>query len=79
MYYDLLAQFSTVVETLSDRLLGRRVVVLTVVLFMLTLPLLGGDLRWINGIGIVALFLLFSLWLARNYVRRTNGPGAGPS
>lgn len=79
MYYDLLAQFCTVVETLSDRLLRRRVVVPTVVLFILTLPLLGGDLRWINGLGIVALFLLFSLWLARNYARRTNGPGARPS
>jgi uncharacterized membrane protein YeiB len=77
MYYDLLARFSAVVATLSDRLLRRRVVMPTVVLFILTLPL-GGDLRWISDIGIAALFLLFSLWLAMNYVRRTkNGPGAG--
>lgn len=76
MYYDLLARFSAVVGTLSDRLLRRRVVVPTVALFILTLPLLGGGLRWINGIGIMALFLLFALWLARNYVRRTSGPGA---
>ncbi|MBS1845881.1 MAG: hypothetical protein JST53_15815 [Actinobacteria bacterium] len=77
MYYDLLARFSTVVETLSDRLLRRTVVVPMVVLFILTLPLLGGDLGWVNGIGIMALFLLFTLWLARHYIRRTNGPGAG--
>ncbi len=79
MYYDLLARFSTMVATLSDRLLHRRVVVPTVVIFILTLALLGGDLRWINGIGIMAVFLLFSLWLARNYVRRTNDPNAGPN
>jgi hypothetical protein len=79
MYYDLLARFSTLVDALSDQLLRRRVVIPTVVFFVLTLPLLGGDLRCINAVGIVALFLLLSLWLATNYVRRTNGPGAGPS
>lgn len=76
MYYGLLAKFSTAVETLSERLLRRRIVIPTVALFILTLPLLGGELRWINGICIVALFLLLSLWLARNFLQRMNGPGA---
>jgi Ca2+/Na+ antiporter len=78
MYYDLLARFSALVAILADRLLRRKVVIPTVVLFILALPL-GGDLRWISGIVIVALFLLFSLWLASNYVRRTNADPEGSS
>ena len=76
MYYDLLARFSAAVEVLSDRLLRRRVVIPTVTFFVLAV-LLVGVLPWISAIGTVAVFLLFSLWLARNYVRRTNGPGTG--
>jgi Ca2+/Na+ antiporter len=79
MYYDLLARFSAIVGTLSDRLLHRRVVVPTIALFILTLPLLGGDFGWISGIFIVAVFLLFLLWLAANYVRRTSDRSAGPN
>jgi hypothetical protein len=76
VYYDLLANFANVVEVLSGRLLRRGVVAPTIVVFILALPFVGA-LWWISAVGAVALFLLFSLWLARNHLRRTNGPDAG--
>jgi len=76
MYYGMLARFSAVVDTWSGRLLRRSVVIPTAVLFLVALPL-GGVLRWISGMATVALFLLFLLWLARNFARRKHGPGAG--
>ncbi|MBS1893317.1 MAG: hypothetical protein JST59_18615 [Actinobacteria bacterium] len=76
MYYGLLARFSGIVEALSGRLLRREIVVPAVVLSVVAL-LLVGVLWWISAIGSIALFFLLVLWLSRNHLRRTNGPGAG--
>jgi hypothetical protein len=72
----MLARFSAVVEALSEHLLRRRVVIPVAVLFVFAFPL-GGNLNWLGDIGRVAGLLLFLLWLARHYVRRVGGPGAG--
>jgi cobalamin synthase len=70
-------QISTVIEVWADRLLRRKVVIPTVILFVLALPL-GGPLRWISDLGVVALFLLFSLWLAKRFVGRVGGTTGRP-
>ena len=69
MYYDLLARFSGAVEFLAPRLLRVQVAIAVVALL-----LIGAAFSWLlAGVAVLALFVLFMLWMADRWTRQKAG------
>jgi hypothetical protein len=70
MYYAALAKLPGFVETASERLLRWYVVIPAVVLMLVSLGAENGALVWVKRGAVVFVFLLFSLWIIRRFLRK---------
>jgi Ca2+/Na+ antiporter len=68
--YTVLARWSYFIDVAADRLLRRRIVLGSLLIFVATFP---SDLHivvWINKLAFAVLYLLFMLWLFDKYRQR---------
>jgi Flp pilus assembly protein TadB len=73
MYYDLLARFSAAVEVLALRLLRVDLAIAVVVLLIVGLAF-----SWLLAdVAVLALFVLFVLWMASRWARRKEREAPG--
>jgi predicted membrane protein len=70
MYYAALARLPGFVETASERWLKSVFVALAVVIFFVSAVFNGIVMAWIHRADVVILFLFFSLWIIRRFLRK---------